>query len=123
MALYSTNNILEKTMDINFNELMKQAEEMQKRMQDIQREIADLVSVGSAGAGLVEVTLTGRYECTRVSIDAAVLTEDKAVVEDLVAAAINDAVHKVDQGTRGKMSSLTAGMDLPKDFKLPENIA
>jgi DNA-binding YbaB/EbfC family protein len=107
-------------MDIDFNNLMKQAQEMQKRMQDVQREIASLEVKGLAGAGLVEVVLTGRYECKRVKIDAGLLSESKEVLEDLIAAAINDAVHKVDEGTRGKMASLTAGLDLPKDFQLPE---
>ncbi len=107
-------------MDINFNELMKQAEEMQKKMQDIQKEIASLEVTGVSGAGLVTVVLTGRYECKKVDIDPGLLSEEKAVLEDMVAAAINDAVHKVDQGTRGKMSVLTADMKLPNDFKLPD---
>ena len=107
-------------MDVNFNELMKQAEEMQKRMQDIQKEIAMLEVTGSSGAGLVSITLTGRYECKKVVIDSSLLSEDKAVLEDMVAAAINDAVHKVDQGTRGKMANLTSAMNLPKDFQLSE---
>lgn len=108
-------------MDIDFNNLMKQAQEMQKRMQDVQRDIASLEVKGLSGAGLVEITLTGRYECKKVKIDSALLSESQEVLEDLIAAAINDAVHKVDEGTRGKMASLTAGMDLPKDFKLPES--
>lgn len=107
-------------MDIDFNNLMKQAQEMQKRMQDVQRDIAALEVSGISGAGLVQVTLSGRYECKRVKIDQGLLSESKEVLEDLIAAAINDAVHKVDEGTRGKMAALTAGMDLPKDFKLPE---
>lgn len=106
-------------MSLNLNALMKQAQEMQKRMQDVQREIASLEIQGVAGAGLVEVSMTGQYAVKRVKIDSSVLTEDKEVLEDLIAAAVNDAVRKVEEGTRGRMSSLTAGMDLPKDFKLP----
>lgn len=106
-------------MSLNLNTLMKQAQEMQQRMQDVQREIATLEVSGSSGAGAVEVIMTGQYMAKRINIDDSVLKEDKAVLEDLIAAAINDAVRKVEEGTRGKMSSLTAGMDLPKDFKLP----
>lgn len=109
-------------MSLNLNALMKQAQEMQKRMQDVQREIATLEIIGQAGAGLVEVVMTGQYTVKRIKIDASLLSEDKAVLEDLVAAAVNDAVRKVEEGTRGKMSSLTAGMDLPKDFKLPSDL-
>ena len=106
-------------MSLNLNALMKQAQEMQQRMQDVQREIAVLEVIGTSGAGLVEVIMTGQYTVKRIKIDNSLLTEEKAALEDLVAAAVNDAVRKVEEGTRGKMSSLTAGMDLPKDFKLP----
>lgn len=109
-------------VDIDFNNLMQQAQEMQKRMQDVQKDIANVEVEGTSGAGLVRVKLTGRYECKRVSIDQGLLSESKDVLEDLVAAAFNDAVHKVDETTRGKMASLTAGMDLPKDFKLPDEV-
>jgi nucleoid-associated protein EbfC len=107
-------------VDIDFNNLMQQAQEMQKRMQDVQRDIASVEVEGTSGAGLVRVKLSGRYECKRVVIDPGVL-DDVSVLEDLIAAAFNDAVHKVDETTRGKMASLTAGMDLPADFKLPES--
>ena len=106
-------------MSLNLNALMKQAQEMQQRMQDVQREIATLEVSGSSGAGAIVVIMTGQYMVKRVNIDDSVLKEEKAVLEDLIAAAVNDAVRKVEEGTRGKMSSLTAGMDLPKDFKLP----
>ena len=109
-------------MSLNLNTLMKQAQEMQQRMQDVQRDIASLEVSGVSGAGLVEVILTGQYNAKRVKLDPSLLSEDKEVIEDLIAAAINDAVRKVEEGTRGKMSSLTAGMDLPKDFKLPTGI-
>lgn len=109
-------------MSLNLNALMKQAQEMQQRMQDVQREIAVLEVIGSSGAGLVEVIMTGQYTVKRIKIDASLVREEKEVLEDLVAAAVNDAVRKVEEGTRGKMSSLTAGMDLPKDFKLPSSL-
>ena len=109
-------------MSLNLNALMKQAQEMQKRMQDVQRDIATLEVSGLSGAGLVEVIMTGQYTAKRVKIDSSLLTEEKEVLEDLITAAINDAVRKVEEGTRGKMSSLTAGMDLPKDFKLPSDM-
>lgn len=107
-------------MSVDINSLMKQAQEMQKRMQDMQKEIADLEVTGTAGAGLVQAVLTGQYFCKRVNIDSGLLKESKEVLEDLVAAAFNDAVRKVEDTTRGKMATLTAGMELPKDFKLPE---
>lgn len=106
-------------MNMNLNALMKQAQEMQRRMQDVQKEIASLEVTGASGAGLVQVTLTGQYQAKRVKIDSGLLKEEKEVLEDLVAAAFNDAVRKVEETTRGKMAGLTAGMDLPKDFKLP----
>ena len=109
-------------MDIDFESLMKQAQQMQERMQQVQKEIASIEVVGTAGAGLVTVTLTGQYGCKKISIDEALLAEGaqgKNVLEELVTAAFNDAVHKVNEGTRGKMTTLTEGLDLPKDFKLP----
>ena len=108
--------------DIDFNGLMKQAQEMQQKMQDVQREIAEVEVEGTSGAGLVRVKLTGRYECKSVKLDSGLLTESKEIIEDLIRAAFNDAVHKVDETTRGKMARLTEGLDLPKDFKLPDDI-
>jgi len=88
-------------------------------MQKKQEEIANSEVQGEAGAGLVTVIMTGRHDIKRVSIDDAVLSEDKEVLEDLLAAAVNDAVRKVEAQNREAMSGLTAGLNLPGGFKLP----
>ena len=103
--------------------IMKQTQKMQENLQKAQAEIAALEIVGEAGGGLVSVTVPGRYEVKRLHIDASLVGDDKDMLEDLVAAAFNDAVHKVERTTQEKMSGLTAGMGLPPgmlgDFKLP----
>ncbi len=99
--------------------IMKQAQQMQASMQRAQAEIAAMEVTGESGGGLVKVTLTGKHEAKRVAIDASLLGDDKDMLEDLVAAAINDAVHKVEQTTQTKMSGLMSGMQLPPGFKLP----
>jgi len=99
--------------------LMKQAQAMQDNMKKAQDEIAAMQIEGASGAGLVKVTMTGRHDVKRVSIDASLLTEDKDVLEDLVAAAVNDAVRKVEAASQEKMSGMTAGLPLPPGFKLP----
>lgn len=104
---------------MNLNNLMKQAQKMQEKMQEAQQEIAKMIIIGEAGAGMVKVEMTGRYDAKRVHIDSSLMQEEKEIVEDLIAAAINDAVRKIEKGTRDKMSGLTAGMQLPTDFKMP----
>ena len=99
--------------------IMKQAQAMQQKMQDAQEELAKTEVEGSAGGGLVSVTMTCRHDVRKVNIDDDLLTEDKAVLEDLVAAAVNDAVRKVESTTQEKMSGLTAGMGLPAGMNLP----
>ena len=94
-------------------DLMKQAQEMQSRLQDAQNEIASLEIVGESGAGMVKVTMNGRHEVKKVDIDPALLGEDKQVMEDLFAAACNDAVRKVEKAQTEKMASLTGGLNLP----------
>ncbi len=100
-------------------DLMKQAQQMQERMQSMQAELAQLEVTGEAGAGMVKVTLNGRHEARRVQIDPSVASEDREVLEDLIAAAINDAVHRAERMQQEKMASLTAGLGLPDGFKLP----
>ena len=100
-------------------ELMKQAQAMQENMKKAQAEIAALEVEGESGAGMVKIVMTGRHDVKRVSLDASLLTEDKDVLEDLVAAAVNDAVRKVEAATQEKMSGLCAGLPLPAGFKLP----
>lgn len=99
--------------------IMKQAQAMQEKMQKAQDELAGIEVQGSAGGGLVEVTMTCKYDVRKVSIDDDLLSEDKEVLEDLVAAALNDAVRKVESTTQEKMSGLTAGLGLPGGMKLP----
>jgi DNA-binding YbaB/EbfC family protein len=98
---------------------MKQAQAMQEKMKEAQEELARTEVEGSSGGGLVKVTMTCRHDVRRVEIDDDLLGEDKAVVEDLVAAAVNDAVRKAESTTEEKMSGLTAGMGLPGGLNLP----
>ena len=99
--------------------LMKQAQRMQETMQKAQAELADMEVTGQAGGGMVSVIMTGRHDVKRVTVDDSLLKEDKEMLEDLLAAAVNDAVRKVESTTQEKMSGLTAGMGLPGGFKMP----
>jgi nucleoid-associated protein EbfC len=103
----------------NFNNLMKQAQAMQANMQKAQAEIGNIEVIGEAGGGMVKVTMNGRHEVKRVQIEPAVSGEDRELLEDLIAAAANDAVHKVEVRVQEKMASVTAGMKLPPGMKLP----
>jgi DNA-binding YbaB/EbfC family protein len=96
-------------------DFMKQAQAMQERMQQVQEEIAKLEVVGESGAGLVKVTMNGRHEVRRVHIDDSLLAEVKDVLEDLIAAACNDAVRKVETAQRDKMAGMASGLGLPLD--------
>jgi len=102
----------------NIAQLMQQAQKMQEDMKRVQEELASLEVTGSAGGGMVSVTLTGRMECRRVRIDPSVLP-DPEMAEDLIAAAFNDAVNKVNAASQEKMGAATAGMPLPPGMKLP----
>jgi nucleoid-associated protein EbfC len=99
--------------------LMKQAQAMQDNLRKAQEELASVEVTGGAGGGMVSVTMTCRYDVRRVTIDPSLLKDDKEVLEDLVAAAVNDAVRKVEKTTQDKMSGLTAGLGLPGGFKMP----
>src|ERR1700761_290822 len=103
----------------NFGNMMKQAQAMQANMQKAQAEIATIEVTGESGGGMVKVIMTGRHEVKRVQIEPAVSGEDREMLEDLLAAAINDAVHKVEARVQEKMASVTAGMQLPPGMKLP----
>ena len=93
--------------------IMKQAQKMQENLQKAQEEIAAMEIAGESGGGLVSVVVTGRYEVRRIRIDNSLVGDDKDMLEDLVAAAVNDAVHKVERAVQEKMGGLTAGMGLP----------
>jgi DNA-binding YbaB/EbfC family protein len=99
--------------------LMKQAQQMQENMQRAQEELARTEVEGQSGAGLVKITMTCRHDVKRVAIDPSLLGEDRDMLEDLVAAAFNDALRRAEATTQEKMGSLTAGMALPPGFKLP----
>lgn len=99
--------------------LMKQAQQMQENMRKLQDELASVEVEGQSGAGMVKVTMTCRHDVKRVSIDSSVFTEDKEMLEDLVAAAVNDAARKVETAVQEKMSALTGGLGLPPGMKLP----
>ena len=99
--------------------LMKQAQEVQANIQKAQESIGLIEVNGESGAGMVKVTMTGRHEIRRVEIDPELLKEDKEMLEDLVAAAVNDAVHRVESAVKETMSSATAGLSLPPGMKLP----
>jgi DNA-binding YbaB/EbfC family protein len=103
----------------NISDLMQQAQKMQADMQKAQAELASAEVRGESGAGMVTVLMNGRHDVKRVSIDPAVLSEDKEVLEDLLAAAVNDAVRKVESHNKDAMSGLAAGLNLPDGFKMP----
>ena len=99
--------------------MMKQAMALQANMKKAQDEIANMEVTGESGGGMVKVTMTGKHEVKRVQIEPAVVAEDREMLEDLIAAAINDAVHKVDSQSQARMSSVMSGLNLPPGFKMP----
>ena len=103
----------------NINNLMKQAQAMQENLAKAQAEIASIEVLGESGGGMVKVTMNGRHEVKRVQIEPAVISEDREMLEDLIAAAANDAVHKLEARVQEKMASVTAGLQLPPGMKLP----
>ncbi len=102
----------------NIAQLMQQAQKMQENMHRAQEELANVEVTGSAGGGMVSVTITGRMECRKVRIDPGVLS-DQEMLEDLIAAAFNDAVSKANAASQEKMGAATAGMPIPPGMKLP----
>lgn len=99
--------------------LMKQAQKMQEDMQRAQEEIANMEIEGQSGGGLVKVLMNGQHELRKVSIDDSLVGDDKDMLEDLVAAAVNDATHKLATASKDKLGGLTSGMELPPGMKLP----
>ena len=100
-------------------DMMKKAQEMQENLQKAQRELANREVTGESGGGMVSVVMRGTHEVNRVRIDPSLAGEDVEMLEDLVAAAINDAVHKVEKSNQAAMQEMTAGLNLPPGFKLP----
>ena len=100
-------------------DLMKQAREVQSRLAEAQEELADVEVTGESGAGLVQVTLNGRYEARKVRVDHSLLNEDRELLEDLLAAAITDAARRAGDAQKDRMSDFARGLGLPPGFKLP----
>ncbi len=99
--------------------LMKQAQKMQADMQKAQEELANMEVNGQSGGGMVKVVMTGRHDLKRVSIDDSLMSDDKEMLEDLLAAAVNDAVRQLEQASKERMSGMTDGLNLPPGMKLP----
>ena len=99
--------------------LMKQAQQMQENMKRMQEQLATIEVEGQSGAGMVKVVMTCRHDVRRVTIDASLLKDDKDMLEDLVAAAFNDAVRRVEATIQEKMGGMTSGLGLPPGFKMP----
>ena len=99
--------------------LMKQAQQMQENMKKVQDELATIEVEGQSGAGMVRIVMTCRHDVKRVTLDPSLLQDDKEMLEDLIAAAVNDAVRRVETTVQEKMSAITAGMPLPPGFKMP----
>jgi len=100
-------------------DMMKQAQQMQEKMAEMQKDLANTEVTGEAGAGLVKVIMTGRHDVKKVTIDPSLMSEDKEMLEDLLAASVNDAVRKVEDANKDLMSNLTGGMQMPPGFKMP----
>jgi hypothetical protein len=103
----------------NIGDMMKQAQAMQANMQKVQAEIALIEVVGESGGGMVKVTMTGQHNVKRVQLEPAIVTEDREMLEDLIVAATNDAVKKVEVAVQAKMATAMGGLNLPPGFKLP----
>jgi DNA-binding YbaB/EbfC family protein len=103
----------------NIGNLLKQAQAMQENMQKAQAEVAQLTATGESGGGMVKVTMNGRHEVSRVQIEPQVFGDDREMLEDLLAAAINDATHRIDAVVQQKMSGVMSGLQLPPGMKLP----
>ncbi len=99
--------------------LLKQAQKMQEDMQKAQEKLAETESIGNAGGGLVKVVMNGRHDVKRVDIDDSLMQEEKSMLEDLLAAAVNDAVRKIEKAQQDNMSHLTSGLNIPPGFKMP----
>lgn len=108
-------------MNQNLNNLMKEAQKMQHKMQEAQEQLTKLLVIGKAGGGMVEVHMNGRHDVSKVKINRTLLNEEVEMLEDLVAAAINDAVRQVEKESKKKINELTAGLNIPTDFMKDED--
>lgn len=103
-------------MNQNLGNLMKEAQKMQQRMQDAQEQLSQVTVSGESGGGMVKIEMNGRHDVTKVKVNASLLEEEVEMLEDLIAAAVNDAVRKVEKVSKEKISQLTAGLNIPTDF-------
>ncbi|MDG2250846.1 MAG: YbaB/EbfC family nucleoid-associated protein [Gammaproteobacteria bacterium] len=103
----------------DLNELMKQAKQMQEQFQKAQEDLANIVVKGEAGAGLVTVDMNGRHDLVKVNLDDSLLSEEKEVIEDLLAAAVNAAVRKLEEKNKEKMGGMAGNLKIPEGFKFP----
>lgn len=103
-------------MNQNLGELMKQAQQMQQRMQEAQKQLSELSVTGEAGSGIVTIQMNGRHDVLKVTIKPSLLDDDIELLEDLVAAAVNDAVRKIEKVSKEKITQLTAGLNIPTDL-------
>lgn len=105
-------------MDINQNlsNLMKEAQKMQQKMQEAQQQLSSLLVSGESGGGMVRIKMNGRHDVTEVKINPSLLEEEVGMLEDLVAAAVNDAVRKIEKASKDKITQLTAGLNIPTEF-------
>ena len=103
----------------DLNDLLKQAKEMQEQMQKAQQEMAEKEVTGESGAGLVKVVMNGKHVVKKVSLDPSLMQEEQTLVEDLVAAAMNDAVRKVEENNKNQLGGMMSGFNMPEGFKFP----
>lgn len=110
-------------MDINQNlgNLMKEAQKMQQRMQEAQQQLSELLVTGESGGGMVRVKMNGRHDVTEVKVNPSLMEEEIGMLEDLFAAAVNDAVRKIEKVSKDKITQLTAGLNIPTDFMKGED--
>ena len=106
-------------MDNMFGDMMNQAKKIQEQLEKSQEALANAEYKGESGAGLVSVVMTGRHDVKKINIDDSLLKEDKVLLEDLIAAAVNDAVRKIEAGNKDKLSNLASGFNFPEGFKMP----
>lgn len=104
-------------MDQNLSNLMKEAQKMQEKMQKAQQELTELKVIGESGGGLVKITMNGKHDVLAVKINPNLMDEDAEMLEDLIAAAVNDAVRKIEKESKARISQLTAGLNLPTGLK------
>lgn len=103
----------------DLGDLMKQVQQMQEQFQKAQKELAEQEVTGESGAGLVKVAMNGKHEVKSVALDASLMQEDQSLVEDLIAAAVNDAVRKVAENNKSQLAGMTSGLNMPEGFKFP----